>query len=189
MRHDAVRDTFAELLEEVCKDVRTEPQLLPVTGEELPPGTNIEDGARLDVGAIGLWQPLGRALLDIKVCNPFAQTNSAMPLDRMYKHHQNLKKRQYNARVIQVEKASFTPAVFSCTGGAAPEATRLMKVIAEKRAAKRRESYAENISFVRRRITFDILKTCLLSFRGSRKPIEAAPIMDLDLGTQPLDIY
>ena len=58
MRHDAVRDTFAELLEEVCKDVRTEPQLLPVTGEELPPGTNIEDGARLDVGAIDLWQPL-----------------------------------------------------------------------------------------------------------------------------------
>ena len=74
--------------------------------------------------------------------------------------------------------------MFSCTGGAAPEATRLMKLIAEKRAVKRKESYAENINFVRRHITFDVLKTCLLSFRGNRNPVEAAPIVDLDLDVQ-----
>ena len=125
-----------------------EPQLLPVTGEELPHGKILEDGARSDVSAIGLWQSLSRGFLDIKVCNPFAQTNSAMPLDRMYQHHENLKKRHYNARIIEVEKATFTPVVFSCTGGAAPEATRLMKLIAEKRALKRKESYADNINFV-----------------------------------------
>ena len=189
MRHNAVRDTFAELLEEVCKDVCIEPQLLPVNGEELPHGTILEDGARSDVSAIGLWQPLSRAFLDIKVCNPFAQTNSAMKLDPMYKRHENVKKYQYNARIIEVEKATFTPVVFSCTGGAAPEATRLMKLIAEKRAAKRKESYAENITFVRRRITFDVLRTCLLSFRGNRKPDEAAPIADLDLDILRLDFY
>ena len=55
IRHNIVRDTIAELLQEICKDVRVEPQLLPVTGEELPPRSNTADGARADVSAIGLW--------------------------------------------------------------------------------------------------------------------------------------
>ncbi len=33
IRHNAVRDTVSDVLKEVCKDVRVEPQLLPVTGE------------------------------------------------------------------------------------------------------------------------------------------------------------
>ena len=54
IRHNVVRDTIAELLEQVCKDVRVEPRLIPVTGETLPPSTNTNDGARADVSAIGL---------------------------------------------------------------------------------------------------------------------------------------
>ena len=49
IRHNVVRDTIAEILQEVCKDVRIEPQLLPVTGEELPARANIADGARADM--------------------------------------------------------------------------------------------------------------------------------------------
>ena len=73
--YNVVRDPIAEILQEVCKDVRIEPQLLPVTGEELPARANIADGARADVSAIGLWQPLNRAFLDIKVFNPLASSN------------------------------------------------------------------------------------------------------------------
>ena len=189
IRHNAVRDTFAELIGEVCKDVRVEPQLLPVTGEDLPFGTILEDGARSDVSAVGLWQPLSRAFLDIKVCNPFAQTNSAMQIDRMYKHHEQLKKRHYNSRIIQVEKGTFTQVVFSCTGGAAPEASRLMKLIALKRSVKRQEKYADNINFVRRRIRFDVLRTCLLSFRGVRGPASSTPITELDVGVEEMEVY
>ena len=54
-------ETLAETLKVVCKDVRIEPQLLPVTGEVLPAGSNIQDGARSDISAVGLWQPLSRA--------------------------------------------------------------------------------------------------------------------------------
>ena len=35
--------------------------LLPLTGEKLPPGSNLSDGARLDVSCINLWSPLSRA--------------------------------------------------------------------------------------------------------------------------------
>ena len=70
-----MRDTTHEILSEVCNDVRIEPSLLPVTGEELPPGTNTKDGARADVSALGFWLPLNRAFFYVKVVNPFAQTD------------------------------------------------------------------------------------------------------------------
>ena len=67
LRHNSVRDTAHELLSQVCKDVRLEPALLPVRGEQLPAGSNCQDGARADVSALGLWIPLNRAFLDIRV--------------------------------------------------------------------------------------------------------------------------
>ena len=94
----------SELLQEICKDVRVEPQLLPVTGEELPPRSNTADGARADVSTIGLWQPLSRAFIDVKVFNPLATSNSAQDLQTVYKQHEREKKIQYNARVMEVEK-------------------------------------------------------------------------------------
>ena len=49
IRHNSIRDLFAELISEICKDVVTEPPLLPLTGETLPAGSNLSDGARLDI--------------------------------------------------------------------------------------------------------------------------------------------
>ena len=112
-----------------------------------------------------------------------------MQLDQMYDHQDKLKKRHYNARIIQVEKGTFTPVVFSCTGGASPEASRLMKLIALKRSQKRQEKYSDNINFVRRRVRFDVLRTCLLSFRGTRNPVGNAPISELDIEVQQMEQY
>ena len=42
------------------------------------------------------------------------------------------KKRKYDARVINIEKAIFTPLVFSTSGGMGPEAMVFYKRIAEK---------------------------------------------------------
>ena len=189
IRHDTVRDTVCEVLKEVCKDVRVEPQLLPVTGEVLPPGTNVADGARSDVSAVGLWQPLDRAFLDIRVFNPLALSNSVKEIPAMYLHHEQLKKREYNARILEVEKGTFTPVVLSCSGGASTETSRLLKVIAQKLALKRRENYSHVINFLRRRIRFDLLRTCILSFRGFRGPQEHGSILELDLGVQDIEAY
>ena len=162
IRHNAVRDTVAEVLKEVCKDVKVEPQLLPVTGEVLPAGTNIADGARSDVSVVGLWQPLNRAFLDIRVFNPHALSNAAKEIDQMYIHHELAKKREYNARILEVEKGTFTPVVFSCSGGASTEASRLLKAIALKLSRKRGEKYSVTINFLRRRISSNVLRTCLI---------------------------
>ena len=88
LRHNAVRDSAHELLQAVCKDVRLEPSLLPVTGEALPASANRDDGARADISAVGLWIPLSRAFFDVKVVNPLARTNWNMKLNTMYRHHE-----------------------------------------------------------------------------------------------------
>ena len=59
LRHNSLRDLFAEILEEVCSDVQIEPPLLPLTGEKLPHGSNTTPGARLDVSARNPLVPFG----------------------------------------------------------------------------------------------------------------------------------
>ena len=67
IRHNTIRDTTASLLEKVAYGVETEPHLMPVGNRKLPPGSNINDGARLDVAARGFWTPLDKAMFDIRV--------------------------------------------------------------------------------------------------------------------------
>ena len=55
LRHNEIRDVTADLLNEVCHNVCTEPELQPLSGELLSHRTaNTEDGGRLDVKAQGL---------------------------------------------------------------------------------------------------------------------------------------
>ena len=67
IRHNSIRDLFAELISEICKDVVTEPPLLPLTGETLPAGSNLSDGARLDTSCRNLWSPLAIFLLNLLI--------------------------------------------------------------------------------------------------------------------------
>jgi hypothetical protein len=113
LRHNSLRDTVAELLTGICKDVVIEPPLLELNGEQLTRGTITSREARLDVSARSFWSPMDKVFTDVRVFHPHAPTNARMTPPRMYAHHEYLKKRDYLSRVIQVEKASFTPLVFS----------------------------------------------------------------------------
>ena len=64
-RRIALRSTDAALLREVCRDVRTEPSLLPVPPNKSchPPSTNTKDQARLDIVATELWKLLKEHIL------------------------------------------------------------------------------------------------------------------------------
>ena len=54
IRHNEIRDL--NLLTEVCHDVCVEPDLQPLTGEQLVNATaNTQDGARLDIAASSGW--------------------------------------------------------------------------------------------------------------------------------------
>ncbi len=57
-------------------------------------------------------------------------------IPNMYKAHENQKKKAYGDRVIQVEKATFIPLVFSTTGGMGIEAEALLKRLAVRMSRK-----------------------------------------------------
>ena len=187
MRHDSLRNTTAKLLEQVCSDVYPEPPLINVAGEQLPPGTNLKDGTRLDVSARNFWTPLDRAFTDIRVLHPQAPSNSNKSILQMYHCHEQQKKRKYNARVLTIEKATFTPLVFSTTGGMGNEAAKFYNHLADKISRRTGQRYSDVVAFVRRRLRFDLLKTCIISLRGYRgKPgIEAHEMSNLDINLRP----
>ena len=188
MRHDAVKEAIAEILREICKDVTVEPHLLSVKGQSLNSGANLSDGARLDISAVGLWQRMEKVFIDVQVFNPNAKTNVEMgEISKMYSNHEENKKKLYNQRVIQVEKGTFCPAIFSCNGGASKETSKLLKQIAGKLAEKRGEEYSVTIGFIRKRIAFDILKSCLISLRGTRGKKNQQKINELDLGQHRME--
>ena len=70
MRHNILRDTESSLLQEICQDVKTEPELLP-TANELARG-NAADKARLDISAIGVWSRYEKTFFDVRVTRPTA---------------------------------------------------------------------------------------------------------------------
>ena len=188
LRHNTLRDTTAELLRYTCRDVVTEPPLLPIAGVHLPPGSNTTDNARLDVSVRSLWNPLERAFMDIRVFHAPAPSNRNLKsIPKMYVHHEQLKKKAYNPRVIQVEKGVFTPMVFSTTGGMGEEAKKMVTRLAGKYAMKSGQSYAESVSFIRRRLRFDLLKSTIIALRGYRgKPcMESQDVGELDLNIYP----
>eukprot|EP00794_Sanderia_malayensis_P013415 gene13415-14791_t len=128
MRHNAVRNLEAELLQEVCHDVKIEPKLIPAN-QNFHDSTNNSENAR---------------------------------------GQENEKKRQYNDRVINVKRATFTPLVFSTSGGMGKECEAFSQRISQLISRKRDETYTNVMSYIRTRLRFAILKSTLISIRGVR---------------------
>ena len=72
MRRDNVRDVEAEFLKEVCREVRTEPGLLPVEPENFDTGAKTGDMARLDIVATGLFGNMEKTFFNVRVTHPNA---------------------------------------------------------------------------------------------------------------------
>ena len=78
------------------------------------------------------------------------------------------KKRAYNERVLNVEKASFTPIVLATTGGMGKEAEKFHQRLAVLISQKRKENYADVLNHLRTRLRFSMLKSTLIALRGVR---------------------
>ena len=171
MRHNILRNTEAGFMEKICKDVKIEPQLLPMGNREVD--GNMAEGARLDISAQGVWNQQEKTFFDIRVCHPNAASHANKSFAAIYKENETQKKRMYNDRIINVEKASFTPLVFLTTGGMSPECEKLNKRMAEMISLKTREVYSHVVSHIRTRIRFALLKATLVAVRGVRGKADA----------------
>ena len=67
------------------------------------------------------------------------------------------------------------------------EAQILIKRIAERMSRKTDQRYSDTISFIRKRLRFDLLKTTIIALRGHRGKYAAVSkeIKELDLNLEP----
>ena len=128
----------------VCYDVQVERALQPITGEKLARGTNQGPDARLDVHCRGFWGPWRAAVFDIRVCHPTAGSYRDLSPEQIYIIHENEKKRKYSCCVTEIEQDTFTPLVFTTTGGMAVECLRYRSRLAEPLSAKKARELRHN---------------------------------------------
>lgn len=182
IRHDEVRDLTAQMLREVCHDVRVEPELLSTGGRNFDlRSTNTTEDARLDVSARGFWARGQRAFFDVRVFNPMAPSNRGQQLKAAHLRHENEKMREYGERIQEVEQGSFTPLVFTTAGGMASRATTFYAILAQQLADKKRQAKSNVTAWMRCRLSFSLLRSALLCLRGTRtKPPAYTSIRDTD---------
>ena len=166
MRHNVLRDTEADLFSSVCKNVIIEPELISI--ERVDIDGNDSNQARLDISAIGLWNHYQKSMFDIRVTYPNAESYLSKSLPDLYKMHEEEKKRSYNDRVLNCERATFSPMVFSTSGGMGRECQRVNQRLAELIANKKGERYSDTIKYIRNRLRFALLRATVTALRGCR---------------------
>ena len=140
------------------------------------------------MSAVGIWSSMERTFLDVRIMNPNSPSYVHKTPDQLYTAQENEKKKAYNHRIMHVDKGSFTPLIFSTTGGMGPEATKFHKRLAELIADKRQEKYSDVVNHIRTRLRFSLLKSILVALhgeRGKRNKGNEAPISDLSLNLIP----
>ena len=156
------------MLNIVCHNVQVEPVLQEITGEVWTRGTNQAPDAPLDVHARGFWDRQGSAFFDVRVCHPNAESHKGVTIQQIYRKHEYETKRLYAKRVLEVEQVTFTPLLFTTTGGMADECKRFHSRLAELISIKKGEEYSTTVSWIRSKVSFALLRSALLSLRGSR---------------------
>jgi len=141
MRHNSVRDSEAQIMREVYRDVQTKPHFCQSTKMTMKEKVNTADNARLDITARGLWNSCDgeKTFFDIRITHPTSQSYSGKFLTEIY---QRREKDKYNQTVISIKKPSFNSLVFTTSGGMVPACNRVNKRLSEKIVEKRREPYA-----------------------------------------------
>ena len=69
-------------------------------------------------------------MFDVRIFHANADSYRDKGVSQVYILHENQKKKEYEQRVVHVEKASFTPLVYSTTGGMGPLAAIFQKKVA-----------------------------------------------------------
>ncbi len=67
---------------------------------------------------------------------------------------------------MNIERGIFEPLVFSCTWGMGNESTAFFKMLASKMSEKIAETYFDITKWMRCKLSFITLRSCILSLRG-----------------------
>ena len=120
--------------------------------------------------AFGTAAVMSVHFFDVRVFYFHAQSYCSLQIPVVYRNHERQKRSEYEERIREVDKGSFTPLVFSSSGGAGPAATTMLKRLADIYANRMAISYNEAIAWLRCRLAFALLRSSVLCLRGARAP-------------------
>ena len=115
----------------------------------------------------GFWLRGVTAFFDVRVTYVNSKSNQGKPTADIFKEQENEKERKYQQRVLDVEMGSFTPLVFGTNGGMGGEWQMFLRQLEENLAKKNDENYASVITWLRARLSFEILRSIHVSVRGT----------------------
>ena len=101
---------------------------------------NRDDDARSDISAYGFWgSHFEKVFTDVRIFNPNAASYQNLRPETCFKRHEQEKRHQDDQRVREVEHASFSPLVFSTSGGMGQSTMIAYKRLAHLLSVKRNE--------------------------------------------------
>ena len=86
----------------------------------------------------------------------------------LYEKHKTEKKKAYLQRVLQIEKAVFTPLVMSTSGGLGREFKNTLKQLAKRKSTKTGYAEQDCIRYLRLCLSFAMVRSITVSIRGYR---------------------
>ena len=112
-----------------------------------------------------------------QVFNPCALSCRSTQMDACYRRHEREKCRAYEQRVREVERGSFTPLVFSTSGGMGRAATVTYKWLASLLSTKHEQPHSVVMGWLRCRLSF----SAVMCLRGSRSARNHVPCNSMDI--------
>ena len=83
------------------------------------------------------------------------------------------------------ENGTFTPLIFSCNGGMSIETKKFFQRLSELIAEKRHSNFNETSAWIKRKLSFCLLRTAVIFIRDSRSRQHVVPIGEIgDLDTR-----
>ena len=101
--------------------------------------------------------------------SPFAKSHSNLTPEQLFKQAEKVKEREYGDRIREVEHADFTPLVFTCAGGIAPQSSVVVKRLAQNISRKQKIPFSVVSGWLHCRLSFALLRTTLVCVRGTRR--------------------
>ena len=108
------------------------------------------------------WSSRQRSFLDVRVFNPFTSSYNKSPLKACHRRNELEKRRHYDERIRNVDHGTFTPLVFTTSGGTGPAASIFFKRLASMLAAKHQKPYAHVLGWIRCRLLFSLLRSSIV---------------------------
>ncbi|KAG0715208.1 hypothetical protein GWK47_012474 [Chionoecetes opilio] len=142
---------------------------------------NTAPEARVDICARGFWTRGQRTFLDIRIFDPMAVSHRELSLEAVHHRNELEKIRAYGDRILQVDHGTFTPLVFTTSGGMAPKARSFYSRLADLMSVKKHQPRSSVAAWMRCRLSFSLLRSALLCLRGTRYSTPSnTDICDLD---------